>query len=105
MTNREQMAWAFGHSDYDALEIAKIVADMLDAVKIYVTCGAVDRLAKWLVLECDPETNAWGTLPSCGMCRWYDRYSGVCCNADSEHRADFMDGEESCDGWEKREDK
>lgn len=31
MTNREQVAWSFGFSDYDDREIAQIVSDMLDA--------------------------------------------------------------------------
>lgn len=106
MTNREQVAWAFGHSDYDAHDLAVIVSDVLDAAHAgYMNKYDRERLAKWLELECDPKTNNWGKLPSCGSCRWYDRYSGVCCNGDSEHRADFMDGEESCDGWEKREDE
>ena len=30
MTNREQVAWSFGFSDYDDRAIAQIVSDMLD---------------------------------------------------------------------------
>lgn len=28
---------------------------------------------------------------------------GVCCNGDSEHRADFMDAESRCEEWEENE--
>lgn len=34
MTNREQVAWSFGFSDYDDGEIAQIVSDMLDAAGV-----------------------------------------------------------------------
>ncbi len=36
----------------------------------------------------------------CGRCRWYAEFEGVCCNGDSEHRADFMGAEEGCAQWE-----
>ena len=26
-------------------------------------------------------------------------FTGVCCNGDSENRADFVDADDSCDGW------
>lgn len=64
MTNREQVAWAFAFSDYDARDLAVIVSDVLDAA------GAAsmnrydrERLAAWLDLKCDPETNNWGAFP------------------------------------------
>lgn len=28
---------------------------------------------------------------------------GVCCNGDSEHRADFMDAESRCEEWEEND--
>lgn len=31
----------------------------------------------------------------CMNCKWY--YEEVCCNGDSEHRADFMDAEIRCE--------
>ena len=43
---------------------------------------------------CDEET--------CETCNWYDAFSGVCCNGDSEHRADFMNKDYSCRWWEKK---
>ena len=34
-------------------------------------------------------------------CKWY--YEKVCCDADSEHRADFRLEDETCEKWEKNE--
>lgn len=63
MTNREQIAWSFGFSDYDDRDIALIVSDILDAAGVaYLIQADLDRLGKWLGLECDPETNNWGVL-------------------------------------------
>lgn len=70
MTNREQVAWCFSTDLYDAKNLAELLANMLDAVKIYATCGDVDRLAKWLELKCDPETNNWGKLPEDSCPEW-----------------------------------
>ena len=39
----------------------------------------------------------------CRTCAWYDAYSGVCCNGDSEWRADFRDEEDTCEAWEGKE--
>lgn len=36
----------------------------------------------------------------CDTCKWYESYCGVCCNGESEHRADFMDNNDSCEKWE-----
>lgn len=63
MTNREQVSWAFGFSEYDDRAIARIVSDMLDAANVACMLQADrDRLEKWLRLDCDPETNNWGVL-------------------------------------------
>ena len=32
--------------------------------------------------------------------RWYEDFNGVCCNGDSEHRADFTEPEDGCECWE-----
>ena len=37
-----------------------------------------------------------------GTCRWWDYRVFVCCNGDSEHRADFTEPEDGCDCWEGR---
>ena len=37
----------------------------------------------------------------CRTCRWYAEYEGVCCNSDSEHRADFVDEDYYCEEWEE----
>ena len=64
MTNREQITWAFGFSDYNNYDIAEIVSDMLDAVGVvaYMDSSERKRIEKWLGLHCDPETNNWGVL-------------------------------------------
>lgn len=36
----------------------------------------------------------------CDTCKWYELYAGVCCNGDSEFRADFVDGEFTCQCWQ-----
>ena len=36
----------------------------------------------------------------CSTCRWYEDFNGVCCNGDSEHRADFTEPEDGCERWE-----
>lgn len=64
MTNREQVTWSFGFSDYDDRAIAQIVSDMLDAAgAAYLDSADRARLERWLGLHCDPETNNWGVLP------------------------------------------
>lgn len=32
----------------------------------------------------------------CHTCIWYEFYTGVCCNGDSEYRADFRGPDDSC---------
>ena len=38
----------------------------------------------------------------CATCRWYAEFEGVCCNGDSEYRADFRDADQGCEKWEGR---
>ena len=41
----------------------------------------------------------------CDTCKWLsDPYVSVCCNGNSEHRADFMSGDDTCEHWEAMED-
>ena len=40
----------------------------------------------------------------CATCDWYEDFNGVCCNGDSEHRADFTEPEDECRYWEKKEE-
>lgn len=63
MTNREQVAWAFGFGDYNDRDVAEIVSEMLDAAGVAYLDGADQaRLEKWFGLDCEPETNNWGIL-------------------------------------------
>lgn len=41
-------------------------------------------------------------MRTCKTCRWYAAFEGVCCNGDSEHRADFRLEDETCEEWEER---
>lgn len=43
-------------------------------------------------------------VPSCGRCKWYEPFQGVCFNGDSEFRADFTDPKDSCPQWERGND-
>lgn len=36
----------------------------------------------------------------CKNCKWYAEFEGVCCNGDSEHRADFTSEDFSCKKFE-----
>ena len=37
----------------------------------------------------------------CRTCKWYAESEGVCCNGDSEHRADFRYSDDTCEKWEE----
>lgn len=41
----------------------------------------------------------------CWNCHWYDRDVNVCCNPDSEWRADFRNPEDGCPEWEGATDE
>lgn len=49
-------------------------------------------------MHCCYETEVW-RVKTCKTCRWY--YEEVCCNGDSEHRADFRLGAETREKWEE----
>lgn len=36
----------------------------------------------------------------CCTCKWYAVYESVCCNGDSEYRADYRFSDDSCKCWE-----
>lgn len=42
------------------------------------------------------ETEVW-RVNTCKTCRWYASLEGVCCNGDSEHRADLRLEDETCE--------
>lgn len=39
----------------------------------------------------------------CKTCKWYDDFVEVCCNGESENRAEFMDEADGCDEWEAKD--
>lgn len=62
MSNREQLAWCIDFGDYENSDVARIIADMLDSIGVYMDGQQQERLKKWLGLNCDNETNNWGEL-------------------------------------------
>lgn len=41
----------------------------------------------------------------CKTCKWYASFEGVCCNGNSEYRADFREPDDTCEVWEEKEDE
>ena len=38
----------------------------------------------------------------CETCRYWEPFTGACCNGDSPNRADFTDDDDACEEWEWR---
>ena len=36
----------------------------------------------------------------CETCKWYETYTGACCNGDSDDCADYVSSMHSCENWE-----
>ena len=36
----------------------------------------------------------------CETCKWYETYTGACCNGDSDYCADYVFSMHSCENWE-----
>ena len=47
----------------------------------------------------------FNTPKNCSTCKWLVPFSDVCVNGDSPHRADFVNGYDTCDRWEEADDK
>lgn len=43
-------------------------------------------------------------MRTCKTCRWYAAFEGVCCNGDSEHRANFRLEDETREEWEENDE-
>lgn len=57
MTNREVFLRRFEYSEYTDGEIVDIIGDMLRSAKVLYFClEDIDRLNRWMKLECDLET-------------------------------------------------
>lgn len=39
--------------------------------------------------------------PCCSNCKWWEQFVGVCCNGDSDQRADFTETYFCCEKWEE----
>lgn len=67
--------------------------------------------------DCEGDYDDYDYCPNCGQkldrsdeesmtkycctCKWYAESEGVCCNGDSEHRADFRCLDDTCEKWEE----
>lgn len=40
----------------------------------------------------------------CCTCRWYEKFTGACCNGISDHCADFRSMDDTCEAWEEDSD-
>ena len=57
MTNRAVFFRMIEYSEYTDREIADIIGDMLCSAKVLYLClEDIDRLNRWMKLECDLET-------------------------------------------------
>lgn len=58
MTNREVFLRRFEYSEYTDREIVDIIENMLRSAKVllYFCLEDIDRLNRWMKLECDLET-------------------------------------------------
>lgn len=57
MTNREVFLRMIKYGEYTDGEILDIIEDMLRSAKaLYFYLEGIDRLNRWMKLECDPET-------------------------------------------------
>ena len=41
-----------------------------------------------------------GMKKVCETCKWYETYTGACCNGDSDYCADYVSSMHSCENWE-----
>lgn len=39
----------------------------------------------------------------CDNCLWYESHLGICCNGESDRRADYTEAEDCCEQWEEGE--
>lgn len=84
----------FGTTEFSAINqtIDKIAKREAYNTDIYIIC----EMAK-LYLETLEKSRC------CGTCKWYAEFEGVCCNGDSEHRADFRCLDDTCSAWSRME--
>lgn len=85
-------------------QIAEEVADvriMLEQVENFYACEMlVQEFRKQKLERLERRLLLTGHEKTCKTCRLYEMFNGVCCNGESEHRADFMDADGSCEKWE-----
>ena len=53
-------------------------------------------------MQADLKQDEIGNKKYCCTCKWYAEFEGVCCNGDSEYRADFRCLDDTCEEWEEK---
>ena len=54
-------------------------------------------------MQVDLKQDGIGNKKYCCTCDWYAEFEGVCCNGDSEYRADFRCLDDTCHKWKNKE--
>ena len=70
MTNREQIAFTINFSEYEDIEVAERLCEMIDAIG-GIGYSLKKPLTKWLGLECDADNN-WGELDEKERADYYE---------------------------------
>lgn len=71
----------------------------------YCSCIGIKQFSAGKVIRCTAESCKNKSEPSCGSCKWYAEFEGVCVNDQSEHVADFVWDERGCKEWEKKDER
>ena len=53
-------------------------------------------------MQADLKQDEIGNKKYCCTCKWYAEFEGVCCNGDSEYRADFRCLDDTCKYWKHK---
>lgn len=88
---------------FAAMDLLLILANILNDVS-QQALGKITPEVKRVVVKREVTQNHSGEATDmikriCGTCQWYAKEYGVCCNGDSEHRADFTSSEDTCPEW------
>ena len=67
-------------------------------------CDFIATMDKEIPIPCTAQNCERRVSPTCGTCKYYAEYEGVCCYYNSVHVADFVAADDSCRYWRKKED-
>ena len=74
-----------------------LIAKKLPYVRKPVSYALYQTWKKWDRQEIERK------VMCCDTCKWWDDYSGACCNGLSPHVGDFTSRESSCSKWEMKD--